>query len=200
MRRKHSSRKLFEKKLEVPFLSEGFRRLLQECMCKDLTRYGRNRLSIDKDNFTVTDGCRLLNFEMPNDFEPGLYHITNDGYCLLDKNSGTFPKWRDGIVPTELKVVLKLSYIDSGNAEGPGSAFYKITYELPRAGSFFDIDMLQRTLALLHKVKCSFEDVEICYSEVNRPFVIRGKVKYWLGPGDWKEGKFLYVQMPINNS
>lgn len=167
-------------------------------MCLTSTRYGINRVHIDEDNFTVTDGRRLLNFEMPNDFEPGLYHITNDGYCLLDKDAGTFPKWRDGVVPTELTVVLKLTHIESGKVEGPTSALHNITYELHRAGAFFDIEMLQKVLDLFRKVRCSFEDVEICHQTVDRPFVIRGKVKYWLGPGELREGKFLYVQIPIN--
>lgn len=189
-------KRLFEKRLEVPYLSEGLRRLFKECMCKDSTRYGINRVCIDKDNFTVTDGRRLLNFEIPNDFEPGLYKLTTDGYCLLDKDSGKFPEWRE-IVPQELKVVSKLSHIDSEN--GPCSSLHKITYELHRAGSFFDIEMLQRVLDLLRKVKCSFEDVEVCYKEVDRPFTIRGKVKYFVGH-EPREGKFLYLQMPINNS
>jgi len=191
---KARNQKLFEQKLGVPHVSPGLRNLLVECMCDSTTRYAINRVFINKTTFAVSDGRRLLELKLENKFESGLYFLTKDGYCLLDKEAEKFPKYQDVFLKQEKEILEKSCLgIDIG------ATLNLVLYELHRADMFFNTEMLRTVIGLILKLNASLEDVRISVAAntpAEKPFVIRGDLKYFDGTVP-KTGSLTYIQMPM---
>ena len=161
-----------------------FRMLLKACIAKESSRYAINGVKIDKDGFTATNGRLLFNYaDTKHATQHGIYHLTSEGFGLLNVDAGNFPKWQS-IVPKDKDV--KSVYGVSGMSE---HARHNIVYHLNRSGVVFRTDWALDVFARLDQLWAK-KIVAYAYKEEpgTHPLVVRGEIK---------DVRFVYIQMPI---
>jgi len=170
-------KKLFSNNYGHVKLCPKLRRLLFSCMEKEQTRYALNGVSVQKEGFTVTDGLRLFHIDIKHNLEAGMYILTTDGYLLLAKNMGRFPKWED-VVPEKAETEGKACSL------GANKAISYLVYNINQNKKCIDLDLFLPVLRLLGDIDA---EVQAYKTKPDMPEKLTGTI---MG------NQFVFVIMP----
>jgi len=146
-------------------------------------RYALDNISVTETGFVVTNGYKLFCCCVNHHLQPGLLHLTTEGFGLANNDAGNFPKWQDvTLKDDEVKEIYKANDLIATIPEN-------FIYHLNRTGLNFRIGWTLDVLNRLEKLNAT--DLVLYVHNKNateKQFMIRGRIQ---------DSNFLYVQMPI---
>lgn len=180
---------LFDDSKCVTRLQEDFGRLLMGIATETSARYAFECVKFDEGCIVVTDGRKLLRVDVEHGQQPGLYHITPDGYLvkLSEDAPQRFPDSCGECIPVagDMKK-LNLNW-------GLPSEGSPILFELSKAGVYVKVSWvlsLEKCLLELHLTDWAL------FVHTKKPkehaFMLTGRFGITS-----EDVSFVYVQMPL---
>ena len=126
------------------------REALAFCRAKEAARYALDKIWVDADSLTATNGKTLLNVVCQHEIEPGLYFMTADGFLLKYGGGDKYPEFRTlFLTEKDSKAVFMGRHLIEVAGCSPENNVLAL---LLRADVYFNIDCMQKILRLLYAI------------------------------------------------
>lgn len=158
--------------------------MLQNTLAKTSTRYALEYVFVEENKLVATNGKKLIVIEKRHEIDPGLYHLTDDGFLLADVDNSRYPKYHDILLDKSEVTVTPISLCDTSEI-----AFSRVVYHLNQQKVMFDIFALQESLPL----ELDYDDCVLKTISPDHPFQLEFSISTCHGSDC---AKVVYLQMP----